>query len=117
MQSTQRTVRTILEANRLFIDLQREINAALINTYLGVALWGDDGVTADPLSFKGLASRLDLPNTTVSRNLRYLGMRQRKGVEGLGLVYTYTNPHDARQKIVALTPKGVTLRGQLQAIR
>ena len=82
------TLRALLEVNRMFIAEQREINAALIATFLGVALGGRDTGSGRQLSMRELAGQVGLPPTTVSRHVRYLGPGIREGEEGLGLVVT-----------------------------
>lgn len=106
-------LRKLFESNRIFMTLAQEINAPIMNTFLGVALWGEDARPDDPLSIHELSERVGLAETTVSRHLRYLGIQRRIGVEGLGLVDTKLHPLDRRQKIVFLTRAGKTLRDQL----
>lgn len=106
-------LRKIFEANRLFMDKRQEINAALINTFLGVCLWGEDPHGATEISITELAGRIGLPETTVSRHVRYLGQQERVGVEGMGLLDTKVHPVDRRRKIVFLTRTGRNLRDQL----
>lgn len=99
----------LLSVNRLFISNQREINAALMNTYLGVAIWCHETQFREPLSLSELAQRLELKPTTVSRHLRYLGPGIRKGLPGMGLLELYTSPEDGRRKMVKLTLEGEAL--------
>ncbi|WP_421951882.1 MarR family winged helix-turn-helix transcriptional regulator [Pelagibacterium sp.] len=116
MSNSMSALRRLIRANLLFIDHQREINAALMNTFLGVATYCNDPDIKDPLSIKELAKRLDLAPSTVSRHLRYLGHWQRKGVPGMGLVETMRSPHDDRAKHVRLTPEGEALLVRLMRI-
>lgn len=106
----------LIRANHLFMDQQREINAALMNTFLGVATYCSDPDITTPLALKELAKRLDLAPSTVSRHLRYLGHWQRKGVPGMGLVETMRSPHDDRAKHVRLTPEGEALLVRLMRV-
>lgn len=108
-------LRRTLEATRLFMGLQHEINAPIIATFLGVTLWGEDERPDDPISVQELAQRVGLSDTTVSRHLRYLGTQRRINVPGLGLVETRTHPVDRRRKVVYLTRQGQALRDQLLA--
>lgn len=103
----------LLRINQAFIERQREINAAIINTFIGAAFWGD--LDADPLSISELSKELGVAPTTVSRHLRYLGEGIRKGRPGMGLVATFPHPDDARNKIIRLTEAGRDLRNQLSA--
>lgn len=111
VQGEQRALRGLLEVNRLFMADHREINAALMNTFFGVAMWTQDN--REELSLRELSTRIGLPPTTVSRHLRYLGPGQRKGTPGMELVETYPSPEDGREKLVRLTPKGEALIGQV----
>ena len=106
-------LRKIFEANRLFMDKRQEINASLINTFLGVCIWGEDPKGATEISITELAAKIGLPETTVSRHVRYLGQQERVGVEGMGLLDTKVHPIDRRRKIVFLTRGGRNLRDQL----
>lgn len=106
----------LLKVNRLFMADQKEINAALISTFLGVAIWYEEHNAGSRLSFGDLARRLGLPASTVSRHLRYLGERQRKGVPGMGLVEVMTADEDARRKWVRLTPAGKELAARVQGL-
>ena len=111
--SDHRTLRALLEANRVFISEQREINAAIMNTYLGVAMGKRQGAGLEPVSITELAHRIELAATTVSRHVRYLGPGIRKGEEGLGLVELIPSPEDGREKLVRLTIKGEALLSRL----
>lgn len=104
----------LLHINRLFMASQKEITIALISTFLGVAIWYEEHSAGSRLSLGDLARRLGLPASTVSRHLRYLGERQRKGVPGMGLVEVMTTDDDARRKWVRLTPSGKELALKVQ---
>lgn len=106
-------LRRLLESNRLFLDVAQEVNVSIVNTFLGVALWGEDSRPDDPVSLQELAERVGLSETTVSRHIRYLGLRRRVGVEGLGLVDTKFHPLDRRRRVVFLTRQGKVLRDRL----
>lgn len=106
----------LVSVNRLFIANQREINAALMNTFLGVAIWYGEAHSRDPLSLSELAKRLDLKPSTVSRHLRYLGSGERADRPGMGLVELYAAPGDGRRKMVRLTLEGEALLARLLLI-
>lgn len=57
------------------------------------------------------ARSLDLPNSTVSRNLLDLGERDRHMKKGLGLVQAFNGPK--HQRIYALTKKGRRLMSEI----
>lgn len=108
------TLRRYFEANRLFMGLESEINAAIINTFLGVCIWSDKweerGV---PLTISELSERLGQPFTSTSRHLRYLGDFQRMGVPGMNLVRTDIYKLNRRMKTVSLTMKGKAMRDKV----
>lgn len=106
-------LRKVFEVNRIFMNLQHEINAPIMNTFLGLCLWGVDTQGDTEISISELSQRVGLAETTVGRHLRYLGQQRRVGVEGLGLVDTRVHPVDRRRKIVFLTRAGRNLRDQL----
>ena len=106
----------LLRVNQMFMADQREINAAIINTFLGVAIWYGVHSEGSRLSLGDLAKRLDLPPSTLSRHLRYLGARQRKDVPGMGLVEVMVTDEDARRKWVRLTPSGKGMAAKVQSI-
>lgn len=88
-----------------------EMPISVLNTFLGVAIWGDDGTSKmPPRTIAEIAERLSLPESTVYQHVRYLGTApHRYGKPGLGLVETKTNPANRRQKSVGLTPAGMSL--------
>ena len=111
--SSHLTLRALLEVHRMFIAEQREINAALIATFLGVALGSRDTGAGRQVSMRELGQQVGLPATTVSRHARYLGPGIREGEEGLGLVELIPSPEDGRSKHVRLTLKGEALLGRI----
>ncbi|WP_150526784.1 hypothetical protein [Roseibium sediminis] len=113
MDKAHKALKGFFEANRVFLASRDEINATLINTFLGVALYGHERDDKEPLTIKELSEKVSLPYTTVSRHLRYLGDFERTGVEGMGLVKTDIYILNRRQKIVSLTTKGKGVRDRL----
>lgn len=111
--SSQLTLQALLEVNRMFVAEQREINAALIATFLGVALGSRDAGAGRQVSLRELAKQVSLPPTTVSRHVRYLGPGMREGEEGMGLVELVPSPDDGRAKHIRLTLKGEALLGRV----
>ena len=104
----------LVRVNQTFMGLQREINAAIMNTFLGAAFWSD--MNGEPLTLSGLAKELDLAPTTVSRHIRYLGRGIRKGQRpGLGLVVTSLDPDDNRNRVIHLTAEGQAVKSKLAA--
>lgn len=114
MKTVAATLRNYFEANRIFTTHRDEINVNLVNTFVGVCLWGhENNKMGDPLTIKELSAKLGMPYTSVSRHLRYLGDFERLGVEGMGLVRTDIYALNRRQKTVSLTVKGKALRDKL----
>lgn len=106
-------LRGYFEANRLMLDHREEIPVTIVNTFLGVALWGFEDDNKEPITIRELSERVGLPYATVSRHLRYLGDKERVGVDGMGLVQTDIYLLNRRQKVVSLTAKGRSLRDRL----
>lgn len=114
--ATLRTgLRPYFEANRRVLVESDEITLSILNTFLGVALWGYDRSQREPLTIQELSARIGLPYTTVSRHLRYLGEGERlRGKVGPKLVDTAIYPLNRRQKTAFLTPRGRALAEQLR---
>lgn len=106
--------RIYFETNRLFLELKAGMPISILNTFLGVIIWGHNKSSDDTLGIGELAANVGLPYTTVSQHLRYLGAFQRVDVPGLGLVETSDYIHDRRQKIVKLTAEGQVLANSLE---
>lgn len=103
---SSRKLNNLMKVNELFLEERPEINASLINSYLAAAMSqptsGDDTTP----TIKELSRLADLPYTTMSRHLRYLGEKERDDKEGMHLVWVKENPDDRREKLVYLTSKG-----------
>lgn len=93
----------LLEFNRKIVTLKRHITVAHLSTFLGIATWSRG---AYPISIKELANRLGIADATAARHVRYLGEGERAGQEGLGLVKSFANPDDGRERLLELTPHG-----------
>ena len=59
-----------------------------------------------PLKMAEIAEELGLSQSTVSRNVAYLGDWNRHREKGHQLVEAYEDPSERRRKLVRLTPKG-----------
>ena len=58
-----------------------------------------------------------LPYTTVSRHVRMLGVhRYRKGRYGVGLVETFINLENRREKLVVLTDEGKAIASEFSKL-
>lgn len=109
----QAALRAYFEANRVMLGLKEEINTSIVNTFLGVAIWGGLDHRDDPLTMQELSTRIGLPYTTVSRHLRYLGELERQGKPGLDLVTTEIYHLNRRMKVTELTHKGKAIRDRI----
>lgn len=110
-----RSLAGAVAVNKAFMALEHEISAALMNTFLVVAVWGKERDASDPLTIAAIAEKVGMSASTISRHLRYLGASRRQGVPGLGLVETWPIEEDARQKAVGLTGEGKLFRENLLA--
>lgn len=115
----QRALRAYLEANRRIQAEQTNANqyipVNILNSFLGVALWGDDD-KGEPMPLEHIAERLGIPPTTLSTHLRYLSDRYRGDKDGLGLVEIEIYPLNRRMRTARLTRKGRTIADQLAYI-
>jgi DNA-binding MarR family transcriptional regulator len=102
---TERLLQAYMEANRLIQTGRPEMPITIMNTFLAIALWGDQGET-NPPSLLELSNRLGTSPNNMSRHLRYLGEFERRGVPGCGWVSVEIYPEDRRQKVASLTRKG-----------
>ncbi|MER9178908.1 hypothetical protein [Mesorhizobium sp. M0767] len=117
MNTEQEVLRAYLEANKRVQATQTDgqiMPLAILNTFLGAALWGEDTETrGEPATLEALASRLDISPTTLSTHLRYLGDKYRADKEGLNLVAVETYDLNRRMKTFRLTKKGRKLASAL----
>ena len=60
---------------------------------------------ADGVSMQTISEKLDLAQSSVSRNCYKLGDRTRDGI-GIGLLQSFEVPEERRRKLVRLTAKG-----------
>jgi len=67
-------------------------------------------------TYEELGESLTLANSTVSRTVRALGEKHRKGYDGHGLLETFPDPAEGRRLMVRLTAKGKALVRQLEGI-
>lgn len=115
--TTKTSIQAYFEANRRMLSEMDELSVTVLNTFLGVVLWGYDRKQDDPLTIYELSEKIGLPYTTVSRHLRYLGEGERM-TRGPApkLVERHIYPLNRRQKVVSLTSKGRALGEQLMFI-
>jgi DNA-binding transcriptional ArsR family regulator len=114
------SLRAYLEANRRVqaaqTDATQYIPVTILNSFLGVALWGGYSNREEPTPLEVIAERLGITPQTLSTHLRYLGDRYREGKEGMGLVELDTYVLNRRMKVARLTAKGKALADQLMYI-
>ena len=60
---------------------------------------------ADGVSMQTISQKLDIAQSSVSRNCYKLGDRTRDGI-GIGLLQSFKDPEEGRRKLVRLTAKG-----------
>ena len=60
---------------------------------------------ADGVSMQTISEKLDLAQSTVSRNCYKLGDRTRDGI-GIGLLQSFEDPEERRRKLVRISAKG-----------
>ena len=60
---------------------------------------------ADGVSMQTISQKLDIAQSSVSRNCYKLGDRTRDGI-GIGLLQSFEDPEERRRKLVRLTAKG-----------
>ena len=112
--------RAYIEANRRVqaeAHGNQQIPLGVLNTFLGVAIWGDDKAQrGEPATLEDLAEKLGMAPTTISQNIRYLSDKYRKEDDGLDLVTTEIYPLNRRKKTFRLTHKGRALASQIAYI-
>ena len=88
----------IIEEMRKFDSHMESQTIAIF--FLVCELGGTDGI-----AMQTIANKLDLAQSTVSRNCYKLGDKTRDGI-GIGLLQSFEDPMERRRKLVRLTGKG-----------
>lgn len=70
----------------------------------------------DHPTFEQLGEAVGLSNSSISRSIRALGVVNRKGERGFGLVETFQDPDDGRRFKVQLTQRGQALIRQIESL-
>ena len=83
-----------------FRELDAEMQAQSIAVLLKVAKH------PVPIKMGEIAAELGLSQSTVSRNVAYLGDWNRHKKDGFKLLEAFEDPMERRRKLVRLTPKG-----------
>lgn len=107
-----------LEANRrISAELpgaDQYMTVAILNSFLGVVLWGGD--EKEPVPLEAIAGNLGIAPTTFNAHLGYLGERYRAGKPGMGLVTLEPYLLNRRMKVAKLTRKGQVVADSLAYI-
>ena len=91
---------TLLKVVERFREIDGEMQAQAIAVLLKVAK------NPLPLKMAEIAEELGLSQSTISRNVAYLGDWNRRKEAGHKLVEAYEDPAERRRKLVRLTAKG-----------
>ena len=102
----RRAVQALYRATDYMLGRSPELPVTVLKTFLGVIRYADRPKHEEQMTVFNLSEKLGIPASTVSRHLRYLGERERTGVDGMGLVELREYIHDRRYKSVHLTEKG-----------
>jgi len=91
---------SILKIIERFREIDGEMQAQAMAVLLKVAK------SSLPLKMADIAEELGLSQSTISRNVAYLGDWNRRREAGHKLVEAYEDPAERRRKLVRLTAKG-----------
>lgn len=94
------TCDVLLKVIERFRELDAEMQAQSIAVLLKVAKH------PVPIKMGEIAAELGLSQSTVSRNVAYLGDWNRHKKDGFKLLEAFEDPMERRRKLVRLTPKG-----------
>lgn len=95
----------------LFRSLNPEMQAQMMLTFLLIA-----SKDPRPVAMSDIGERLAIAQSSVTRNVQALSGTNRHGTRGYGLVHTWVNPENRRQKMVELTPHGRRIVELLKSI-
>jgi hypothetical protein len=83
----------------LFAEINPEINSTMIQVFIYV---GQAGI----VNQKNIQDRLNLTNSTASRNISWWCASKNHHKRGVGFIERYEDPTDRRHKLIRLTPAG-----------
>jgi len=95
----------------LFRSLNPEMQAQMMMTFLLVA-----AKDPHPVQMATLGEKLAIAQSSVTRNVQALSGTNRQGTRGHGLLHTWVNPENRREKLVELTPHGRRILELLKSI-
>jgi len=99
---TDDVMRTQLRIAELFRDLDDEVPGQLVSTFLYIA-------SHNPCHMQAIQDALRVSPNSVSRCTDWLSKYHRLGKPGMDLVVKFTDPQNARRRMVKLTPRGERL--------
>lgn len=102
-------LRTFNQALELFRDLDPEMQAPAIATFVAIVNTGMD----EDISLQDIQTATGLPSSSHTRNVQLFCKTQRVGKPGHNLVAAYEDINDRRRKFVKLTPKGRVFKERL----
>lgn len=103
-------LRSLAQAIELFRNLDDDVPARVIHTFVVIASWSD---SPEGPAMRDLVTQLGLPKSAVTRHVTALTKVHRLRKPGLDLVAVHTDARDPRMHRVRLTEKGKTLRARL----
>ena len=106
---TSETTLKLLEAVELFQEMDREVPAQVVSTFLYIASHNECHSIA-------LMEDLDMTGASVSRNTDWLSKNHRLNKPGLDLIVKERDPSDMRRQILKLTAKGSDIHNKILTI-
>ncbi len=98
-QEGRQTLRSLFNLFSRLKDIDKDMPVMQMVVLVAVAL--NEGKTQGELN-----TALNIPTSTMSRNIASLSSVHRLGKPGLGMITWDDHPTDRRAKLLALTPKG-----------
>lgn len=112
MNPTQ--AQALLEINGRLLAVHPDIPVSVYSTFLAVVKLQPSSPHALPPTVFEVSQVAGIPYTSVSRHLRILSpYRVRKDRNGVGLITTFVNPDDNREKLVVLSRSGRALANSM----
>ena len=87
------------------IEEMRKFDSHMESQTIAVFFYVGEYGGADGIAMQTIADKLDLAQSTVSRNCYKLGDRTRDGI-GIGLLQSFEDPEERRRKLVRISAKG-----------
>ena len=106
----QEALSQILKVIERFREIDTEIQTQTVAVFLTVAKH------PVPIKMQEIADELGLAQSSVSRNVAWLGSWSRHHKKGQELVEAYEDPMERRRKLVRLTEKGTRFAKSLSAL-